>query len=163
VQAPFLAAKRPLNNSQYSDLLLAWGDEASLAALLRQFRGYGREFSELAQMPAWRPRLEAVVRAERERQPLVMPGPGIGHWGIRCAADLGDAHAFDLCMRVMGNDPFPGSGSSSDIPPIPSLFSADGKQIWPNDDPVTNTLRFRHRTSADFIYVPEQLAWRVKP
>jgi hypothetical protein len=163
VQPEFLAASRPLNNDHYADLLLAWGDEASHAVLLRQFRGYGREFSELAHMPAWRPRLEAVIHAERARRPLVMPGPGTGHWGIRCAADLGDAHAFDLCMRVMGNDPFPGSGSSSDIPPIPSLITADDKRIWQSEDEVANTLRFRHRTSADFIYVPEQLAWRVKP
>jgi hypothetical protein len=92
-----------------------------------------------------------------------MPGPGSGHWGISSAANLGDAHALDLCLRLMGNDPFPGSGSSDEIPPLPTLINTNGEHIWQSSDPVANTRRFRHRTSADFIYVPEKLAWRVKP
>lgn len=163
VQPQILGGKRPLNNDHYAELLLAWGDSASYETLLRELRGYGSEFQALAKLPLWRPRLEARITAERHRQPIVMPGPGVGLWGIKFAADLGDAAAFDLCMRIMGYGPFPGSGSSSDIPPIPSLINAKGKPIWQSEDEVANTLRFRHRTSADFDYLPEQLAWRPKP
>jgi hypothetical protein len=165
VQAAVIAAGCPINHShEYADLLLAWGDDASHEALLREFRGYySRAVSELAKLPKWRPRVEEVIRAERGRHPLAMPGPGSGHWGISSAANLGDAHALDLCLRLMGNDPFPGSGSSDEIPPLPTLINTNGEHIWQSSDPVANTRRFRHRTSADFIYVPEKLAWRVKP
>jgi hypothetical protein len=165
VQAAVIAAGCPLNHPhEYADLLLAWGDDASYEALLREYRGYySRAVSELAKLPKWRPRVEEIIRAERARHPLAMPGPGSGHWGISSAANLGDAHALDLCLRLMGNDPFPGSGSSDEIPPLPTLIDTKGHQIWQSNDPVANTLRFRHRTSADFIYVPEKLAWRVKP
>jgi hypothetical protein len=163
VQPQILAAKRPLNNEHYADLLLAWGDTASYETLLREFRGYGSEFQALVAMPDWRPRLEAMIMAERRRQPIVMPGPSHGLWGIKLAADLGDAAAFDLSLRVMGYGPFSGGGSSSDIPPIPTLIDANGKRIWQSEDEVANTLRFRHRTSVDFDYLPEQLAWKPKP
>lgn len=159
-----LQPKIPEGDVNFTPLLLAWGDEASMERLLSGLNGDPKVIHKLASDPTWRPRLEAAVKETWHRQPLTIPGPGRGHWAIDAAADLGNAAAFDLAMRMMGYRPFQGAGGASDMPPIPHMQTAAGKRIWMSmDNTVANSKRFRHLTSADFEYLPDLFAWRLKP
>lgn len=79
---------------------------------------------------------------------------------MRTAADFGNTEALELCLRQLSLDGKANRVSS----PLPHLLNDQEKRIWMSyEAPDSNTKLFRHRTVADFEYLPEKLAWRVLP
>lgn len=146
------------------DLLLKWGDEASLEKLMKELRrpGQSHDYEALNKFPALRPRLEASAR-----EAILQDVPALrneNHWtamGFETAAEYGSSEALEVCLRWMalgGDAPSPGCSM-----PYPKLLKADGTKLWQEKvDAEKQWPRYRHLKAADFEYLPEQRAWRLR-
>lgn len=145
-------------------LLLKWGDAASYEKLMQEQRRKPENdiFKALDKIPDLRPRLEELSREiVRHEIPLLKSH---AYWLTThraIAADFGSVENLDICLRwiAMGGDlPAPNSGV-----PRPHLLKADGSKLWePKVDSEKQWPRYRHLTPADFEYLPEQRAWRLR-
>ncbi|MDI1312252.1 hypothetical protein, partial [Prosthecobacter sp.] len=77
------------------------------------------------------------------------------------AAAYGSREALEVCLRWMamgGDAPSRNSGL-----PYPKLLEADGAKLWKAEvDSEKQWPRYRHLRAADFEYLPEQRAWRLR-
>lgn len=148
------------------DLLLKWGDEASLERLMKELKcqdyGFDHHYEPLDKFPSLRPRLEAYAQeAVLEEVPALR---NENYWvsdRFKTAAAYGSREALDVCLRwmAMGGDA-PSRNSSL---PYPKLLEADGARLWKDKvESEKQWPRYRHLRAADFEYLPEQRAWRLR-
>lgn len=147
-------------------LLLKWGDEASLERLVQELRfqdyGFSHHYEPLDKFPSLRPRLEAYAQeAVLEDLPALR---NENYWvadRFKTAAAYGSREALDVCLRwmAMGGDlPSPNCAV-----PYPKLLETDGARLWKEKvDSEKQWPRYRHLRAADFEYLPEQRAWRLR-
>lgn len=146
------------------DLLLKWGDEASLEKLMGELKHQNKshDYEALDKFPKLRPRLEAQTREELEQEAPVLRS--MNYWTAdryRAAARYGSAGALEICLRwmAMGGD-LPSPNCSSQYL---NLLKEDGTKLW--QDKVSEQKqwpRYRHLKAADFEYLPEQRTWRLR-
>ena len=146
------------------DLLLKWGDEASLEKLMQELRhpDQTHDYEALDKIAALRPRLEALTREAIEQEIPALRSSN--YWtinGYRTAAEFGSREALEICLRwlgLAGDEPSRSWGA-----PYPHLLKADGSKLW--EEKVSGEKqwpRYRHLQVADFEYLPEQRAWRLR-
>jgi hypothetical protein len=148
------------------NLLLKWGDEASLERLMQELRfqdhGFSHHYEPLDKFPSLRPRLEEFAQeAVLEEVPALR---NENYWvadRFKKAAEYGSSEALEVCLRwmAMGGD----QPSSNCGLPYPELLEADGAKLWKEKvDSEKQWPRYRHLRAADFEYLPEQRAWRLR-
>ena len=146
------------------ELLLKWGDDLSHEKLIQAQRRFADEdtFEQLNRVPALRPRLEQLAREIIQSQtPLLKDEAYWGATRFQIAADFGNRDALDVCLRWMalGGD----APSQSCSLPYPNLLKADGSKLWQNKvERERQWPRYRHLKVADFDYLPEQRAWKLR-
>lgn len=144
-------------------LLLAWGDAECHEKLLVALRHDidGDTMRELDKTPSLRPRMEALAMdAFREHIPVLREH---NYWetetaGVAC--DYGSREALDVCLRwrAMGGDLPVNAGM-----PYPDLKRADGSKLTKDDDKGPPPWpRYRALRAADFDYLPEERAWKLR-
>ncbi len=148
------------------DLLLKWGDEASLEKLVQELRyqdySYRQNYEALDKFPSLRPRLEAIAREAVQQDIPELRNDN--HWTayrFEAAAQYGSSEALEVCLRwlAMGGD----EPSRNCSLPYPKLLEADGTRLWKEKvDREKQWPRYRHLRAADFEYLPEQRAWRLR-
>lgn len=146
------------------ELLLKWGDEASHEKLMQTQRHFANHdtFEHLNKVPALHSRLEKLAREIIQSQTPLLKDHG--YWEatrFQIAADFGDRDALDICLRWMalGGD----TPSQSCSVPLPNLLKADGSKIWQlKVEREKQWPRYRHLKAADFDYLPEQRAWKLR-
>jgi hypothetical protein len=145
-------------------LLLKWGDDASHEKLMQQLRHFSKpdSFAQLDALPALRPRLEQLARDNlQEQAPWLKRESYSERDHFQIAADFGDRDALDVCLRwiALGGD----MPSQSCPPPFPNLLKADGSKLWDREvDAEKQWPRYRHLKAADFDYLPEKRAWKLR-
>ncbi|MBK8038131.1 MAG: hypothetical protein IPK22_13520 [Verrucomicrobiaceae bacterium] len=147
---------------EFIPLLLAWGDQDSFKriAALMSFKLDSWHFTDKPPPPELTALLKPIAQSHFEACIPFENRSSESSRPLRAAADFGDTTAFDLCLRLLALDGKSNRSNSA----FPHLLDAGGKRIWMSwDDPDSNTRLFRHRTHADFEYLPEKLAWRVLP
>jgi len=147
---------------EFIPLLLAWGDAASLDRIvtLMSYRLDSSHFDKVPRPPELITRLRPLADAQfRASTPFANVSAESSH-PLRTAADFGNTEALELCLRQLSLNGKANRVSS----PLPHLLNDQEKRIWMSyEAPDSNTKLFRHRTVADFKYLPEKLAWRVLP
>jgi hypothetical protein len=146
------------------DLLLKWGDDASLEKLMGELRlpYVSHDYDALDKFPQLRPRLEAQTREDLEQEIPVMRS--MNYWTAdryQKAAYFGSGEALEICLRWMGmGGDLPSQNCSSQYL---NLLKADGTKLW--EEKVSSEKqwpRYRHLTAVDFEYLPEQRTWRLR-
>ncbi|MGV3660194.1 MAG: hypothetical protein ACO1TE_08410 [Prosthecobacter sp.] len=149
-------------------LLLKWGDVASHEKLMQEQRHliFNDNFEELDKVAGLRPRLEALARDLLRREVPTLGAPISNETGqawrrFKVASDFGDPHALDVCLRwlAMGGDLPANYGAV----PRPNLLQPDGSEMWNwKVDSEKQWPRYRHLKAADFDYLPEKRAWKLR-